>query len=109
MQLSGRQQSTSSFPKPIIKKKGQARRPALFPIVFLKSLLRSRLMHASLLFQCGSLIRVLPRKALALAAEVAIRSRRLEDRLAQIEALDNALRGQRKVLSHQFLELGSLA
>src|ERR1700733_2548815 len=71
-----------------------------------KKLLGSGLMRSSLLLQRGGLVRVLPRKAFALAAKVTIRSGRLEDRLAQIEALDNALRRQREVLPHQLFQLG---
>src|ERR1700722_20415013 len=71
-----------------------------------KKLLGSGLMRSSLLLQRGGLVRVLPRKAFALAAKVTIRSGSLEDRLTQIEALDNALRRQREVLPHQLLQLG---
>src|SRR5882757_3265135 len=86
-------------------KERQARRPALFP-TFTDELLGNSLLDPSLLCQCSSLVRLLPRKAIAFTSEVAIRRRRLEDRLAQVESLDDALRRQREVLPHQFLQLG---
>src|SRR5580704_19220664 len=61
-------------------------------------------LDASLLCKCGSFVCLFPLEALALAAEVPISSRGLEDRPAQVETLDDTLRRQREVLPHQSLE-----
>src|SRR5882757_2733632 len=70
-----------------------------------RKLLRGQFLHARLLFESRGLVRRFPRKALALAAKVAVCGGRLEDRPTQVEALDDALWSQREVLADQLLEL----
>src|SRR2546422_11275459 len=53
------------------------------------------------LAQSGSAIRALPGEAGAAAPKVSVRRRRLIDRPAQIQRLDNCFRRERKVLPNQ--------
>src|ERR1700724_1784809 len=53
------------------------------------------------LAQSGRAVRTLPGEARAAAPEVPIRRRRLINRPAQIQCLDNSLRRQRKILAHE--------